>query len=200
MNDAAPSSGALAFDTEGAPRVRFGAGTEGLARLRDADAEDAIVGACTYVEADIRDAVQVYSRRRMRRLPVIMSLGLLLAVLGTGGVAPGLTAFLVFYFVFLGSLMARAPAWHARRLVRTEPAFQGEHRWRFSEEGVHMHSAHADLWLRWPAVLKVWETRDAFLLFPLRQNFHIVPKRALPPEDVERLRALFGAHTQLEAR
>src|ERR1035438_935979 len=158
MTDSAQSSGSLAFDTEGCARVSFGAGTEGLARLRDADVEDAIVGACTYRESDIRDAVRLFTRRRLRRLPFVMSLGLMLALLGTGGVAPGLTAFLIIYFALMGSFVARAPAWHARRLIATEPAFSGEHSWRFGEEGVHMHSTHADLWLRWPAVLRVWET------------------------------------------
>jgi hypothetical protein len=197
-------SGRLQLDPHatGAGHVTFGEGIEGLARLRHHGEQNAAVTArVTYHSEDIARAMQHFLRhRRSPGRRALFGAVLLLALadlkLGGGGAAFGLMVWLALVFASTQIYLTRV---YPARLFRREAAFQGEHLWEFTDDGVFVRRPDAEARLGWPAVQQVWESTDGFLVFPQHNHFHYIPKRAFrSEEEMDRLRELAQRHTRFE--
>jgi len=63
-----------------------------------------------------------------------------------------------------------------------------------SEEGFETVNSRGKSTLNWSAFTRFTETRNIFMLYVQSRMFHLIPKRALSPEDVDRLRELLKRH------
>ncbi|MBI5832796.1 MAG: YcxB family protein [Armatimonadetes bacterium] len=191
----------LSVDVTGAERVAFGPGTEGVARLRaHAAGEDAVEVTFSYTEADLTKVLLFYRRhgalRRSRAgLAALFGLGALMAVV-SGSIA--LLTFYVVMGVFLAGYVRLLYRLLAARMLRRDDAWRHERSWTVSEDGVLMVRPDADGRLGWPAIQRVLESPDGFLVFPQANLFHLLPKRCLTDEQTEQVRALAQANCRYE--
>ena len=136
--------------------------------------------------------------RRLR--PTFLILGILvLGVAGamavidlrrgrTGGLGWGSLLLAWFALVFWYS-MSLAPARTYRRLPATFR--EGEHFWRFSEDGAEYRGPTLEAKFLWSTWIAFAETHTCFLLLPQRHLAHMVPKRAFgSAEEVSLFRDL----------
>jgi YcxB-like protein len=63
-----------------------------------------------------------------------------------------------------------------------------------SEEGFETLNATGKSTLNWSAFIRFTETRNIFMLYVQSRMFHLIPKHALSPEDVDGLRELLKRH------
>jgi len=81
----------------------------------------------------------------------------------------------------------------ARRTRRLDPSARGTLTRVFTEEGFHIDGTGQSVDLRWDGVHSVAETRDFLLVFYNKLCGYYVPKRLIPPTDLQPLRALLAA-------
>ena len=82
-----------------------------------------------------------------------------------------------------------APALAYRRLPRTFR--EGGHFWRFSDEGVEFRGPTVEAKFLWSTWIAFAESAECFLLFPQREQAHMIPKRAFASaEEIDRFRSL----------
>jgi len=190
--------GNLSLDTAGADRVAFGPGAEGVARLRThIDAEEVVEVVFTYTEADLSHALWFYLRhgsaKRLAALAVlVLSIGMLMA-LASGSLAPALV-----YLAISGFLLRSSYRVTAGRMLRRDQAWRQEQRWTISEDGLFVARPNAEGRLGWPAVQRIIESPEGFLVFPQAHLFHLLPKRCLTPEQIETVRAMMVVNSKYQ--
>lgn len=104
-----------------------------------------------------------------------------------------------FWVVLIPYLHWRA----ARTTARSDPSVQGPQLREIDDAGVHSLGNGVRLDLPWNILLKAVETDEFFLYFYSKQLAFYVPKRVLPPADVQAVRVLtqakLGARAQLQS-
>ena len=81
--------------------------------------------------------------------------------------------------------------WSAARTFRTTPAARGERSYIFDDQRIEISGGLTSGTLSWPAIVRVVETRELFLLFLSAQLAHFIPKAAFSsPTDMAEFRAL----------
>jgi hypothetical protein len=87
-----------------------------------------------------------------------------------------------------------AQRWGANRTFRTTPAARGDRTFRFDESEIVIEGGLSSGRLAWPAIVRIVETRELFLLFFSNQGAHFIPKSAFASDgDLEEFRALVRA-------
>src|SRR2546430_11695582 len=116
----------------------------------------------------------------------LMGLVLVVTIVALGRRAPTPYEFLV-TGITLGftPLMTAFTVWMYRRKNRL---VQGAHRITFEDEGVRVAAPAFDTLLRYSAIRKVAETRRFLLMFFSAYGAQYIPKRVIPPEQLDTLR------------
>ena len=84
-----------------------------------------------------------------------------------------------------------AQRWGAARTFRATPAARGERIFTVDEDAITIDGGLSSGTLTWPAIVRVVETRDLFLLFLSKQMAHFVPKSGFASAgDIDRFRVL----------
>lgn len=89
---------------------------------------------------------------------------------------------------------------HPRRAFLSSPSRGGRQTWVLGPDGLSFDVKAADgtplgtSEISWRSVTRVRESSRAFLLSSSRQVAYVLPKRALDPTDVDRVRALLVAN------
>lgn len=84
--------------------------------------------------------------------------------------------------------------WHARRRMRSNPAFTSEHVHELAPEGYRVRTPTGDRLVAWEGIVRTAESREFFLLYPGRAHAFFFPKRAVPPDRLDEVRAFLAAH------
>lgn len=159
--------------------------------------EAVIVGTVRLTERDLE--VPVTEMSPLFRWRAILSGMVVLAdaviLLGGTPIVPDqipLQLILVGLFV---AFLYLAPRFSARQALKR--AGDGEVTYRFDDEGVTIHAPGAITTFAYRRLIKVREGSTAFLVYLNPFIANIVPKRAFPPADVDRVRALLAGHSRL---
>lgn len=167
------------------------AGLRTHADVREGLATSEILMEVYYTQEDMERAFAAHLRHAWRHRWLWMTaVGLLAGIMGLlGGSGPMLA--LGVYFV----LLAFGLPWFMRRsLARNfirDPTWHELFSWRVAEDGILAHRTHVDSRVGWPIIQKVIEDRHVYLLYPQRQVFWIIPKRAFASaDDEEQFRAI----------
>jgi hypothetical protein len=94
-------------------------------------------------------------------------------------------ALLGLFFLFIIWLHPRLIA--RRAILRTVE-------WRFSDEGVHIHSDVASSEILWKAFIKFREGSKVLLLFTQKGQANFIPKRVIDASQLDELRNILRAH------
>jgi len=81
-----------------------------------------------------------------------------------------------------------------------ESKLWGSQDFTFSGDGVHIETAYSRTSLGWNAFVKARDTSEHIFLFVDARMAHIVPKRALSLEALEKLLRALRSHMKLETR
>jgi|GEM_PF-2061233 len=82
----------------------------------------------------------------------------------------------------------------ARRYMRSTPAFTAEHVHELAPEGYRVRTPTGDRLVAWEGIVRTAESRDFFLLYPGRAHAFFLPRRAVPPDRLDEVRAFLAAH------
>lgn len=82
----------------------------------------------------------------------------------------------------------------AQTLIRSNPNLQNSTTFQFSERGYSYSGTHSQGNSLWSALLKIHETRDAFLLYPQPYLAYVIPKHCFPSQStIEEFKNLLRA-------
>ena len=185
----------------GAGRMAFGPGAEGTARLRaQTVGDEPIEVAVAYTEADFLRGLAEHQRRSPQRRRMFVVTVVDLALLGWAAMLGANLSFIFAILLVLAFTLSlpRLVRRTAVRIMRRDAAWRSTHQWTISDDGVLVVRPNADSRLGWGGVQRVIETADSFMFYPQTLQFMLLPKRFLTPEQVERVRALAEAHTNVE--
>lgn len=79
-----------------------------------------------------------------------------------------------------------------RRAWRGQPALELQQTMELNDAGLSMDDKQSRSEYTWDAFIQFLETRNLFLLFPSKLTFFIIPKRAVPPTDLDMLREMLS--------
>jgi len=162
---------------------------------------------CTF--DDYREANRAHARARKPRwfvitLFTIMGLGVtglmlmccsivISALLGAGQSRWENIRPIMSWLLIAGALLIYGPIASSllavRRAWRGQPALQLQQTMELDEQGVTLDDKQSRNEFTWEAFLQLIETRNLFLLFPSKLTFIMIPKRAVPPSELELLNA-----------
>lgn len=99
-------------------------------------------------------------------------------------------AFLAIFCVY-GSMMDRINAWNASRGFSRRPDANIEIVWQFFREKIQSRNELGEATIEWKSFLRVVESREGFLFYPLQNLFYWLPFSAFESADcIERVREL----------
>lgn len=84
--------------------------------------------------------------------------------------------------------------WKARRDFERHPNLGREYRLRADQEGLHLSSEMTESSTRWAGCTAFAEASNVFLVFTGARTFHIIPKRAFVPAELDEFRQLLEKH------
>ena len=99
------------------------------------------------------------------------------------------------WLVFLGGGVSWLTAWQIRR---NNPNMIAGFEHALSPGGYRIRCGSVESTVQWPGFVKVVETTDFFLSYPMRSAAYYIPKRVLAPLEVDTVRRL--VHEQLPDR
>jgi hypothetical protein len=132
-----------------------------------------------------------------RSMQIALGLFVLLtvfALVGMGRPASVGTVFvsLLPYALYFG-LLAFMPYMTAR-LFRSSPIFQGDTTVELMPEELRIVRETSTSTYRWNSIVRAVETPEYFLIFIMNVGAHYIPKRVIPPGDLDGFRAFLRAH------
>lgn len=104
----------------------------------------------------------------------------------TSRVSWGAVVFAAVWFAY----MMGAPRFSARRQFRNTPSAQSPHTVEISEEGLEIHTAHADSKVLWSAFVAWSERKSVFVILPQPRIYVPIPKRAFTEEQQAEFREI----------
>jgi hypothetical protein len=126
-------------------------------------------------------------------LLVLLLLGLGFTRTGWDGIGRSLP-WLVLIILWL-AVLAGGYSWiTAWQIKRNNPAMVSGQIHHISRQGYRVTCGPVTSQAEWAGLLRVVETQEFFLAFPVRNAAYFLPKRCLSSEGVETARALFGTH------
>jgi len=156
------------------------------------------------VQPTVDDMHEVWNGSRARYLPwVLFLIGayygyMAVAEIVNCGICPDSVASIAIYgaaagIAFVGGIFL--PRFRSRQIFRHGPTIQASRQFSLSSQGVHIDSELMTCNLRWGGLMKISETRGAFLLFQSPFAAWVIPKRSFAdPNDLARIRDIFRAN------
>ena len=140
--------------------------------------------------ADLLNAANEAHRGHMLRTPYrwamngMMSLLIMIGLVAliTGPVVFGLAVITIGGLWFFGPMIRRS---NVNRHFRTRTDQDVKVEWFIDEEGVTIRTPNADSSCRWSNYTKFIENREIYLLYMNNKMFHVAPKVAFAPEDLD---------------
>lgn len=105
---------------------------------------------------------------------------------GTLKTSLGILGFAAVWFTF----MLASPRISARSQFRGSPSAQSPITMEASDEGLVLHSAHADSKVSWSAYVAWAEARSVFVVLPQPRIYVPIPKRAFSEQEVAEFREM----------
>lgn len=110
--------------------------------------------------------------------------------IGWANIKPILPWLVICGVMILYSLIASPLA--LRRAWRGQPALQLQQTMEISDAGLVVDDKQSRSEFTWNAFIRLLETRNLFLLFPSKLTFFIIPKRAVPPGELDTFRLMLN--------
>ena len=154
----------------------------------------------------VRAARHIMLRRTSKRwlrharsaLVVVLVIGLVLIALGaaTGGRTDVLIIlpFLLLVLLWIALLTGWLAPFAVWQLRRNNPQIVKGQEHLISAQGYQTTCGAATSRMAWDGLIRVVETKEFFLAYPLRNAAYYLPKRALSNDDIRALRELFRLH------
>lgn len=102
-----------------------------------------------------------------------------------------LVLFCIYWLVF-----DRLNAWYWGRGFARRPDANVQIEWQFSREEIKSETELGETTIRWKSLLRVVETNDGFLFYPLKNFFHWLPFSAFEsPDCVATVREFIREHS-----
>ncbi len=153
---------------------------------------------------ELRRAMLHHQRLKLRRGVVLLIktfAGILLAfvaivliawvLLPSTSAPPFWALLLLALFSFYWLSFDRLNAWFWGRHFGKRPDANAQIEWQFSEEEINAQTDLGKATLQWKSFLKVVETSDGFLFYPLKNFFHWLPFSAFEsPDCIEKVKAM----------
>lgn len=155
-------------------------------------------------EKDFKDAFATHKSRKVVSkwfIRVCATLTLAATVFLAGGLllrpsmkdAKELAPFFIVVIVWFG-LAWFIPRWSILRQFKKQPAAQGPRSLLLDDNGFHWRWGGGSSDINWKNYIRAVEGRYQFLFYTSPACFNIVPKRALPPDQINELRELLKQH------
>ena len=153
-------------------------------------------------------AMQEHQRQKLRR-PILLTIQIFSAILLLVVVAivlasvflpstsrpPILGVIILVLFSLYWLTFERFNPWYWSRGFSKRPDANIEIEWHFSKTGITMQSSLGTGNVTWNSFVKIVETRDGFLFYPLKKLFHWLPFAAFEsPECIAQVRLLIAAN------
>src|SRR5690348_14351856 len=92
------------------------------------------------------------------------------------------------------ALMWVSPWWMAKNQFTKQPAAKGPQTLLLDDAGLHWRWDTGSAEMQWSNIIKCSESKTMFMLYSSPAFFHLVPKRALSPEQLSEFRTTLGQH------
>lgn len=156
-----------------------------------------------WTHEELKRAMRFHYRLKLRRVLLLMKvfsvallafIGIVLIawlVLPSSSPPPFWALGLLAIFCVYWLMIDRLKAWDSSRGFTKRPDANLEIEWQFSTENIKSRTQLGEATVDWKSFLRVVESREGFLIYPLENFFHWVPFSAFESADcVERVREL----------
>ena len=154
--------------------------------------------ASDFAEGQVTASKLLPNARRMRRWSLFVGTILIIAPLvatATGGALslkdprPWIVVLLGVYVVLAMTVLQ---SFHFKRQFKKNPHLQGKFTARFDESGISFIGPESRGEMQWSNLDTFKESKNLFVLVRMPSLFHIYPKRAFSPDQLNELRSLLA--------
>ena len=141
---------------------------------------------------DVREALGKHGGLRMKALSVV---GFFLIAIALWSLSQKPTTYVpTIVPVVMGCFLILLPRLQARQAIKSGSRVLDPVEATISDAGIDASSSVAAMKFTWDAFTRYSETKNLFLVYPGARMFHIYPKRAFTPGDVDTFRGLLELH------